>query len=47
MKYLNSFLYYVRKTDYTSPDTIISLGMVIFGFMMILWSVRQALVLWF
>ena len=47
MKYLNTFLYYAKKTDYTSPDTIISLALVIFGISMIVWSIMQALILWF
>lgn len=47
MKYLNSFIYYAKKTDYTDPETIISLGFVIFGISMIVWSIMQAFVLWF
>lgn len=47
MKYLNSFIYYARKTDYQDMDTIISVGFVIFGVTMIIWSIVQAWVLWF
>lgn len=47
MKYLNSFIYYAKKTDYTDPETLLSVAMVVFGISMIIWSISKALIMWF
>ncbi len=46
MKYLNSFIYYAKRTDYSDPETFVSVAMVVFGISMIVWSVIQAVTLW-